>query len=152
MDLAGPTLERTLQIIPIPTKSSSPSTTVLKFRESLRSKQETEVPDIHAPWNLIRSGLAQNSPLLHEISSISMKRWSIIRQKRTVRRRGCINCWIEGKGKEMRSWTQILADEEVVGKDEARDWAQEVMGWAEWLQNEGNWGRGLGRYGNECSF
>ncbi|KJY02337.1 AMP-binding enzyme family protein [Zymoseptoria brevis] len=63
MDLAGPTLERTVQIIPVPFfSSSSPSssssiTTVLDFLLGLKRKQDEEAPDIHAPWNLVRQAL-----------------------------------------------------------------------------------------------
>lgn len=54
------------------------------------------------------------------------------------------NCWIEGDGKDMMFWTQVLADEEVVTREQAREWAREVMQWTEWLQDEGNWERDVG--------
>ncbi|PPJ51770.1 hypothetical protein CBER1_09680 [Cercospora berteroae] len=169
MDLAGPTLERTLQIIPIPTKSSSSNqpTTVLQFLKYLKAKQDSEAPDVHAPWNLIRSGLAQKiSPSaqdLFDLASMSTclnylpvrtkdgellyEAMEYHQTKANCETAWLYNCWIEGDGKDMRLWTQILADEEVVTREQAREWAKEVMEWAEWLQDEGNWEREVGERG-----
>ncbi|SMQ52736.1 unnamed protein product [Zymoseptoria tritici ST99CH_3D7] len=170
MDLAGPTLERTVQIIPVPfsyssSSSSTTTTTVLDFLLSLKRKQDEEAPDVHAPWNLVRQALRGGEEARGIFDTAAMSTCLNFLPVRTLNgemvfenlqyhetRANCetawlVNCWVEeGRdgGDQARLWTQSLADEGVVGREEVGEWSRQVAGLVAWLGERGNWGRGFG--------
>ena len=157
MDLAGPTLERTVQIIAMP----EASTTVMQYLQALKKKQDDEAQDVHAPWNLVREGLAKaeggndSAKQMFDAAAMSTclnylpvrtKNGELLydameyhETKANCETAWLFNCWIEGEAEETRLWTQILSDEDIVEPDEAVDWAREVMAIASWLANKENW-------------
>jgi hypothetical protein len=156
MDLAGPTLERTVQIISIPSDAKS---SVLDFLLALKQKQDTEAADVHAPWNLVRAGLPGGEsardmfdqaamstclnflPVRTKNGELVFENLEYHETKANCETAWLFNCWVEGEGDGLRLWTQVLADENIVEREQAVDWAKEVMDVAEWLADEQNWER-----------
>lgn len=155
MDLAGPTLERTVQIVPIPASIS-----VLSFMRSLKATHDAEAPDVHAPWNLVRAGLGNDSdrgifdaaamstclnylPVRTRDGKVVFEGLTYHEMRANCETAWLFNCGVEGEGESTRMWTQILADEEVVSREEAVQWAEEVIEIVTWMGRGENWDREL---------
>lgn len=155
MDVAGPTLERSVQIIPI-----EDSITPLRLMRELKRRQDDEAADVHAPWNLVRAGLteeqrelfdtASNSTLLNYIPIRTVNGQAVFNEMvYHGTRTNCDASWlyfcgIEGEGREMKFWTRIFNVEEFVDSKEAARWAEEVTEIAAWMAERGNWEKQVG--------
>jgi hypothetical protein len=154
MDLAGPTLERTVQLIPIPSSS-----TVLEFLRDLQTEQEDASAHVHAPWNLVRKALGgENARVFDEAAQRTCLNWLPVRTKdgvvtfRNMRyhdtKANCeswflFNCGMEAGDK---LWVQIYGDEDRVPVAVAERWARSVMNVAEWMGDRANWERQVREY------
>jgi len=154
MDVAGPTLERTVQIVAVS------EITALDFMSDLTKRGELEGRDVHAPWDMVRDRLGSTEDrALFDTASMSVTlNYIPIRTTKGVAvfkemvyhgtRTNCESAWlyfcgVEGQGKETRFWTRTFAVDDIVSCEEATTWSHEVMSIASWLSDRSNWLKSL---------